>query len=126
MRLEKLDTSWLGNLPDCPDEICLDDQEKPVNCTNGQWEKLGSAGPFHPDADYCMRSVKYGKSTQQCCYTKSPDGKKLLLEKELKAAGTPDRVAAGSWLREAYNWAVGAGHQGHDVETYNLADSLGV
>jgi len=109
--LEAGDTGWLGGIPDCPDEICVEGG-KPKNCNNGQWGSLGAADQdYHPGADYCMRS-KQGASRQQCCYKRSGQDKLKLIPSG-DGAGTPDRVAAG-----------GLGHYSHDVEPYNFAKQL--
>ena len=114
LRLELADAGWLNDIPDCPDKICVKGGE-PKDCDNGEWNGLGEASQtFHPGAKWCMRSKEFGDSAQQCCYDENGD-----LMTDLPAAGTPDRVASSFW-----NGLYG-GHYSHDVQPYNLAETLG-
>jgi len=126
-RLEGEDKQWLQNIPECPNLICKI-EGAPKKCNNGQWGNLTNdrlVKKYHPGADYCMRSIAYSGSAQQCCYKTHSSGGFYELIKEGKAAGTPDRVAAGGNRETVYNFLTGTGHYGHDVATYDLAEALG-
>ena len=116
LRLEKADMGWLNNLPECPDKICVAGGS-PKDCDNGDWGSLGGPG-LHKGAKWCMRSKIFSGSAQQCCYDEEGT-----LMKDLPAAGTPDRVAAG--IAGTLGFVVGRGHYGHDVAPYFLAEDLG-
>lgn len=113
VELESNDANWLTQIPDCPDRICVADEE-PVDCTNGDWKSLGAADQtFHPEAKWCMRSDTSSGPGQQCCYDEK--GK---LRKSGLAAGTPDRQAASFWNGVFLN------HYFHDVKPFNIAWDL--
>jgi RHS repeat-associated protein len=113
LSLELDDTGWLSDIPECPDKICVENGE-PVDCDNGDWNDLSDASQtFHLGASWCMRSIEFGDSAQQCCYDSNGD-----LMTELLAAGTPDRVAA------SFGNSIYLGHYGHDVAPYNLSVDL--
>ena len=126
LKLEKADTQWLENIPACPDSVCIANG-KPVNCDNGIWCDLKSdrfVRQFHPGADYCMRSIAFSGSAQQCCYSKNIERNRLFLIKNGEGAGTPDRVAATNLFGTTINFALDTGHIGHDVTPFNLAKTL--
>ena len=126
--LEKADTAWLNNIPDCPDKIRCLTNGKPKNCNNGVWKELEDGWAvqrFHPHADYCMRSKAFARSAQQCCYKMSEDKKFLELIKKGRAAGTPDRVATGGVFGSIWSFLATSGHYAHDVLTYTEANTLG-
>ena len=116
LRLEELDAGWLNSIPECPDKICIENDE-PKDCDNGDWGSLGGAG-LHEGAKWCMRSKTFSGSAQQCCYNEKGE-----LRTDLPAAGTPDRVAAG--FLGTLGAVVGRGHYGHDVDPYFLSERLG-
>ncbi len=125
LRLEKQSTAWLAKIPQCPDEICIKNG-KIKNCNNGIWNELKNdyfVNEYHDGADYCMRSIAFAGSAQQCCYEQK--GQTLKLIKSGEPAGTPDLVAATGNVGTIFNWFGDTGHIGHDLTPYLLAKQLG-
>ncbi len=102
--LEKLDQSWLGNLPECPcKKECLDESE---------WEEpTTNLHGYHVGATECVRSKPVGGHANQCCYDSSGD-----------------LITHGSGSGSA-DYAPGAiptffKHKGHDMDPADLASKL--
>ncbi len=113
LRLErkyKEETKWPQDLPTCPATV--------NDCSETDWEvsKSGIKNVwlwYHPNGEYEARSkTTKGGHSSQCIYDKH---NKLMTE--IPSAGSADFKACNSAGCE--------GHYSHDVETYDLAKSLG-
>ena len=118
--LERGETGWLDELPNCPKCLLLSGSERAINPDSSVWENPSKIFPGHPGATWCMRSIDFSGSGQHCCY----DSDAMLLTREDgEAAGTPDR------RHYSYVWPLfissGDTHWAHDVDTHNLASRLG-
>lgn len=115
------DPGWLGNLPNCPCQITVDNNGNPVNPNPDEWENPVVPNCCHPGAAWCMRSCPSvdGDPGQQCCYDSNGQ---LITEGE--GAGTPDIVAPCNWT--GLPWWDAWSHYNEDVAPYKHCKAAGM
>jgi uncharacterized protein RhaS with RHS repeats len=111
LRLERIDKSWINEIPPCPKCITIKDS-KAQNPDATNWNDPTGANQEHPGGKYEMRSKpSRGNHANQCVYSENGT-----IITDIPAAGTAD-FAAMSW------WGA-IGHFSHDLAPWWAAKEL--